>query len=280
MTETPQERQEKARVRRRWLSLGELLAIAGVLISALALWNSYRERTASEAKQTAESVASERKAAILVLKAVPDKDGRVLALSPHADAQAIQSQTIRFPAALGISPIDTSSDARIERAWLESALVKARKEAGAKPETAGDARLPVFITTTFLADGDPHVDRAVYQIGYRTEHGFLSGTEVRLRGLSREGAAASDSAGQARIDALSGRHGSRTLPRQRADRADQAPSGVSARIVSAWTRSRSSSPKAWFTSRCRCTRDRPAKAALTTSTVKWLSPRGSWPAWP
>ena len=189
-------------MRRRWLTLGELLAIAGVVISALALWNSYRERTAGEAKQTAETVASQRKAATLVLKAVADKDGRTLALSPRAEEQAIQGQTIRFPAALGLQPVETSSDARIERGWLDEALVKARKEAGAKPETAGDARLPLLVTTTFLADGDPHVDRAVYQIGYRTEHGLLSGTTVRLRGLSREGAAASDVAGQKRIDAL------------------------------------------------------------------------------
>ena len=202
MIETPQDRKEQARVRRRWLTLGELLAIAGVLISALALWNSYRERTASEAAHSAEASASRRRAAILTLKAVPDKDGRVLALSPHGDAQVIQSQTIRFPTALGIAPVETSSDARIERARLEAALVKARRDAGARPETAGDARLPVLVTTTFLADGDPHVDRAVYQIGYRTAHGFLSGTDVRLRGLSREGAAASDAVGQARIDAL------------------------------------------------------------------------------
>lgn len=202
MTETPQERQEKARVRRRWLTLGELLAIAGVAISALALWNSYGERTASEAKQDAEEAVGRRKAATLVLKADADKDGRTLALSPRADSQAIQSQTIRFPAALGLQPVETSGDARIERGWLEDALVKARHAAGARPETAGDARLPLFITTVFLADGDPHTDRAVYQLGYLAEHGFLSGTSVRLRGLSRQGAAASDAAGQAQVDAM------------------------------------------------------------------------------
>ena len=68
MSETPQERQEKARVRRRWLTLGELIAIAGVLISALALWNSYRERTTSEARQTADATTSAHKAAVLVLR--------------------------------------------------------------------------------------------------------------------------------------------------------------------------------------------------------------------
>jgi len=193
---------EQARVRRRWLTLGELLAIAGVAISGLALWNTYGERTATEAKQSAETAATVRKAATLVLRATPDKDGRTLALSPRADAQAIQSQTIAFPTALGLSPIETSGDARIERGWLEEALVKARRAAGVKAETVGDARLPLLVTTRFLADGDPHTDRAVYQLGYLAEHGFLSGTSIRLRGLSREAAAASDAAGRKQVDAL------------------------------------------------------------------------------
>lgn len=201
MTETPGERQERARVRRRWLTLGEILAIVAVAISALTFWNSYRERTTSEARATADAAASSRHAATLVLKATASRDGRTLALAPRSDTQAIQSQTIRFPAALGLSPVDTSGDARIERDWLEAALVKARKAAEARPETAGDARLPLLIVTNYLVDGDPHTDRAVYALGYRTCHGLLSGTSVALRGLSREGATASNTAGQARIDA-------------------------------------------------------------------------------
>ena len=204
MTETPQERREQARVRRRWLNLGELLAIAAVVISALTLWNSYRERTAAETQHSSEVATSAKKATTLVLKAVPDKDGRTLALSPHDGEQAIQNQTIRFPTALGVSPVGTSGDARIERGWLEAALVRARKAAGANDETMGDARLPLAITTIYLTDGDPHTDRAIYELGYRTSHGLLSGTSVHLRGISREGAAASDAAAQARIDALWG----------------------------------------------------------------------------
>jgi hypothetical protein len=202
MSETPRERQEKARVRRRWLSLGETVAIVAVVISALTFWNSWRERTGSEAHQDASEAAASRHAATLVLRATPDANGRRLTLVPRSDTQAIQSQTIRFPSALGLAPVDTSSDARIERDWIDAALVKARKAAGARPETAGDARVPLLVTTSFLADGDPHTDRAVYQLGYRTVHGFLSGTGVQLTGLSREGAAAGDAAGQKRIDAL------------------------------------------------------------------------------
>jgi cytoskeletal protein RodZ len=201
MAETPQEREEAARVRRRWLNLGEVIAILAVVISALTLWNSYRERTNSEAEHAQESAQSAKKAAVLILKATPDKDGRTLSLAPRSDDQAIQSQKVSFPAKLGLSPAETSSDARIDRGWFASALVSARKTAGVS-DAPGDARLPVMIETHFLVDGAEHVDRAVYEVGYATSHGFLSGTDVHLRGLSRTGSVKSADAGQKQIDAI------------------------------------------------------------------------------
>jgi hypothetical protein len=201
MADTPGDRAEAARVRRRWLNLGEIVAILAVLISGLTFWNSYRERTNAEAEHAAESAQSTKKATTLILKAVPDKDGRTLALAPRADEQAIQSQTIRFPAKLGVSPAETSSDTRIEKSWFESALVSARKTAGVA-DSPGDARLPVLIETHYLIDGDPHVDRAIYEVGYATSHSLLGGTDVHLRGLSRTGAVQSVDAGLSRIDAL------------------------------------------------------------------------------
>ena len=200
MTETPQERAEAARVRRRWINLGEILAIVAVAISALTLWNSYSERKSTEAAHKQESVQSARKAAILTLRAVADRDGATLALSPRADNQAIQEQTITFPTALGLSPAETSSDARIERSWFDGALVKARRAAGIE-DTLGDARLPVMIETHYLADGEAETDRAVFELGYATSHSLLGGTEIHLRGLSRVGAVAKADAGQKRIDA-------------------------------------------------------------------------------
>ena len=201
MSETPQERAEAARVRRRLLNLGEVIAILAVLISALTFWNSYRERTNSEAEHAQESAQSAKKAATLILKATPDKDGRTLSLAPRSDEQAIQSQTISFPAKLGLSPAETSGDARIDRGWFADALVSARKEAGVA-DTPGDARLPVMIETRFLVGGEPHTDRTVYEVGYATSHGFLSGTDVHLRGLSRTGSVKSADIGQKQIDAI------------------------------------------------------------------------------
>jgi cytoskeletal protein RodZ len=130
MSETPQEREEKARVRRRLLNLGEILAIGAVAISGLTLWNSYAERKANEAEHASESKQSAKKAVILTLRASADKDGRTLSLNPRADNQAIQSQTILFPSQLDLSAAETSGDGRIERNWFDSALVKARRAAG------------------------------------------------------------------------------------------------------------------------------------------------------
>ncbi len=204
MADTPPtagEQAEAARVRRRWLNLGEIVAIIAVLISALTLWNSYRERANSEAAHAQESAQSAQKAATLILKAASDKDGRRLTLTPYAGEQAIQSQTIRFPSTLKVSAAETSSDARIERSWFESAVVAARKAAGIEDQP-GDARLPVLIETHFVADGDPRIDRALYEVGYSTTHSFLGGTELHLRGLSRSGAVTSVDAGQKRLDAI------------------------------------------------------------------------------
>jgi len=201
MSETPQERAEAARVRRRLLNLGEVIAILAVLISALTFWNSYRERTNAEAEHAQESAQSAKKAATLILKATPDKEGRTLSLAPRSDDQAIQSQKVSFPTKLGVSPAETSSDARIDRDWFASALVSARKDAGVA-DTPGDARLPVMIETHFLVGGEEHVDRGVFEVGYATSHAFLSGTDVHLRGLSRTGGVKSADAGQKQIDAF------------------------------------------------------------------------------
>ena len=181
MSESPQERQEKAAIRRRWITLGELLAIAAVAISGLTLWNSYKERTTSEVERTVEAKKAETKSRTLILKGSVSKDGDRLDLVPTAGDQIIQSQTILFPSALKLSPVETTGDARIEADWFASPLKKAR--AGAK-KAPGDLRLPLAITTRYVAGDATVSDTAVYQIGYGLEGRFLGGDAVKLKGLS------------------------------------------------------------------------------------------------
>ena len=179
-----QDKAEQARIRRRWVTLGEVLAVAAVAISGLTLWNSYTDRQDARVEKAGEAARATVVNRTLLLKATADRDAGRLDLLPLRAEQSIQGQTIAFPTALGLAPVDTTGDARIERGWFDDALVRARKKIGLEAETRGDERLPVLLTTRYLADGVPVTDRAIYDIGYATDTAFLSGTDVRLRGLS------------------------------------------------------------------------------------------------
>ena len=179
-----QDKAESARIRRRWVTLGEILAVAAVAISGLTLWNSYTDRQDARVEKAGEAARATVANRTLLLKATADRDASRLDLLPLRAEQSIQGQTIAFPAALGLAPVDTTGDARIERGWFDDALVRARKGIGLEAETRGDERLPVLLTTRYLADGVLVTDRAIYDIGYATDTAFLSGTAVRLRGLS------------------------------------------------------------------------------------------------
>lgn len=174
---------EAAATRRRWITLAEVLAVVAVAISALTLWNSWSERRDAEAARHAEAQRASSRAATLVLVAA-DRGERTLSLKPADAGQSMQSQTIAFPKALGVAPAQTTGEARIEAAWFEDALKKARETVGLPDDSRGDERLPVVITTRFLVDGEAHEDVALYDIGYTISGRLLAGHSVKLRGLS------------------------------------------------------------------------------------------------
>jgi hypothetical protein len=188
MTEMPPETKEDraieaAAIRRRWITLGEILAVLAVLISGVTLYLNWADKQDERAEKAAESAQASTRAAALVLNATAPRDDRLL-LKPVDDGQVVQSQTIRFPAALGVDPVDTTGDPRIEASWFESGLKRARDKAGLPDDSRGDEKLPVAITTRFLANGEAHEDVALYDIGYSIEGRLLGGHDVTLRGLS------------------------------------------------------------------------------------------------
>jgi hypothetical protein len=195
---SPAQVAEAAAIRRRWITLGEILAVIAVLISGLTLWNSYSERSGTEAERAAEKKQEEARSQALVLKA--EGRGRKLALSALDPSQAIQSQTIAFPSALGIRPIQALVEPRIEAGWIKSAVKKARSGApDGKP--AGDSRMPVAITTRFVSAGRDHTDTAIYDVGYRRESSLIGGSEIELLGVSLVERVSAGSA-KARLDSL------------------------------------------------------------------------------
>jgi hypothetical protein len=174
---------EAAAIRRRWVTLGEALAVIAVIISALTLWNNWSERSESEAAKSAAARRASVRAATLVLTATPSGE-RELILKPASAGQSVQSQTLFFPTPLHAAPAETTGEPRIEAEWFERALTNAREKAGLPDDSRGDERLPVAITTRFLVDGEAHEDVALYDIGYTISGRLLGGHNVTLRGLS------------------------------------------------------------------------------------------------
>ena len=197
--ETAEERREKAAIRRRWITLGEVLAVIGVLISALALWNSYAERRSNEAERQAEKAEKGHVSRTLLLKA--SGSGKQLTLEPRDSEQAIRSQTILFP-----SPPETKVDAvgepRSEADWVKRAGKKAHDLGRKEAKGPGDARMPVAITTSFDSGGAARTETGIYDVGYKESGGGLfGGTDVELRGLSLV-ERVSPARAQARLDAI------------------------------------------------------------------------------
>lgn len=190
---------ESAAIRRRWITLGEVLAVMAVVISALTFWNSWSERSDSKAVQNSEAQHASVRAATLVLMAA-NVGKQTLVLKPASPEQTVQSQKVLFPSSLGTAPVETTGEPRVEAIWFEHALEKAREAASLSDNSRGDDRLPTVIVTRFLVNGEPHEDVALYDIGYTISGRFLSGHSVALRGLSFV-SKVNTGAAQAKLDA-------------------------------------------------------------------------------
>jgi hypothetical protein len=197
--ETPSQAAEAAAIRRRWITLGEILAVIAVLISGLTLWNSYQERSSGEAERAEAKQRAAKQSQQLVLTAGGGR--KRMELTATDPAQAIQSQTILFPSALGVDAIPNVIEPRIEAGWIERPAKQAREAAGAQSAAGGDLRIPIAITTRFVSGGETLTDSGLYDVGYRRDGGLLGGSDVELLGLALiERVPAEDA--QAKLDAV------------------------------------------------------------------------------
>lgn len=193
MTDTPAEKAEAAAIRRRWITLGEFVAVAGLIVSVLALWSSYSSRRADQVEHQTEKSREDRARSLVLLTASAAHGGEVLDVRDNQ--HPVQSINVAFPTSLGIGPQSSSGALQFRADWVSGALLAATD----KGPDVQSGRLPVLITADYW-DGDDHiVDKAVYDLLWRTEGRFLRGRALRLTGLmlrSRHGAS------QSRIDAL------------------------------------------------------------------------------
>ena len=86
---------ESERRRRRWITLGELIALAALVVSAFGVWISYK---ASD-KDGPTRVVEQRQPIPLTLRAKREDDGERLQISPVEDSHALQSLTVTIAGA-------------------------------------------------------------------------------------------------------------------------------------------------------------------------------------
>jgi hypothetical protein len=168
MRESPEAR------RRRLINLGELIALAALIVSALGVWIAWKN--SSEDKPT--RVIEQRSSVPLTLRGTPESNGSEITVSPVDPGHALQSATVTIN---GDSPIELGSDGRLQASDVQAALKDRRKED--KDRTYS---VPVRIAAHYVEMGADRRGAGAYVLRYKWEGGGLfGGRSLRLVGLSR-----------------------------------------------------------------------------------------------
>ena len=172
--ETPAERREAAATRRRWVTLAEILAIAGVVIAALGLWTNWSDRRADDADKVATQANQTRERMRFELKGeVADGGARVALL--RDDRHALGDVRVTFPTTLGIAAQDAVGH-NIDRDWFAAPLLKLTD--GGPDDRVG--RLPVLVRYDYSVDDTKATRTALYDIVWQTSGRVLLGRSLKI----------------------------------------------------------------------------------------------------
>lgn len=166
----PQTESQK-RARRRWINLGEIIALAALILSGLGLWNSWQD-----GKSGPTEVIEKPRAIPLVLRGKVEDDGRRLVIGPVEDSHAIESLLLTFP---GGKSIELGSDGALDSDALGAAIPASAKR-------KGDGKVSARIDSRYVEAGSERRSAHQYVIRYRWEGGGLfGGKSLRLTGFAR-----------------------------------------------------------------------------------------------
>lgn len=159
-----------AQIRRRWINLGEFVAVAGLLISGLALWNSWKGGEAET-----QIVEQEQKPVPLALRGLVEDDGKRLVIAPVEASHALDSLQL----SVGDRQVAVGSDGQVSASEVESLL----------PDDIDKSRDGQFVVTAvarYIERGTDRTGGGRYTLSYRwVDGGLLGGKSLRLAGLSR-----------------------------------------------------------------------------------------------
>jgi hypothetical protein len=160
--------------RRRLINLGELIALAALIVSALGVWLNWK--TSDNDKPT--RIVEQRQSIPLTLRAKAESDGQTLDISPVEPTHALESLKVTLA---GSPAIEVGSDGQLAASDVESALKGHDKDP--KDRTLS---VPVRIEAHYVEAGKEHRGGGTYTLRYRWQGGGLfGGRSLHLVGLSR-----------------------------------------------------------------------------------------------
>ena len=160
--------------RRRWINLGEIIALAALIVSALGVWIAWKN--SNQDKPT--RVVEQRPVVPLALRGAADGAGRTLTITPADPSHALESLKVNIK---GASPIDIGSDGRLSATDFQAALNGRDREA--KGVTYS---LHVRIDARYVESGTDRRGGGNYVLRYKWEGGGLfGGRSLQLLSLSK-----------------------------------------------------------------------------------------------
>ena len=162
---------EKTRSR---IALGEVIALAALIVSALGVWIAWK----SSGKDEPTRIVEQKSAVPLALRGSANSSGQTLTIVPADPSHAIQSLTVRIK---GATPIEVGSDGQLSAKDVQAALKDRDKEAKDVTLT-----VPARIEARYVESGTDRRGGGSYTLRYKWEGGGLfGGRSLHLVGLSR-----------------------------------------------------------------------------------------------
>ena len=158
--------------RRPFISLGEVIALAALAVSALGVWIAWK--SSNQDKPT--HIVEQRQPIPLTLRAKAENDGRQLVISPVEPSHALQSLTVavnrHYPEVIG-------SDGVLKADYIQSRLTEKQLE-------KGEHTIKLGLNIHYVEMGAEREVSRDYTLRYRVEGGgLLGGRSVRLMELGR-----------------------------------------------------------------------------------------------
>lgn len=155
--------------RLRWISLGEAIAIAALILSGLGLWHEWN-------KASDRAVIVEQRAAVpLTLRGKVGNEGRELEISPVEDGHTLQSLTVTIAG----SKIELGGDGELDADTVQEALGKAVADG------EGRHSVRVRINARYVEAGADKSATGSYVLTYKVRDRLIGGRSLRLVSLSR-----------------------------------------------------------------------------------------------